>query len=126
MNRKLLSFIMLALLSISLFAGCGNTPDSAEPEATLPPGISKPEGSVVSTDPPIVEGRITKLTKDEIHLSVQNVEWVLMQGERVKLTLEKFAEKDIEVRTGTFVRLYYEQNDAGERVATQLERVTVN
>ncbi len=123
--NKIITLILLFLLSLSVLAGCGSPADS-EPEATLPPGISKPEGAVISTDPKIVTGRITKLTDKAMYLSVQKVEWELELGEEALFTLEKFAENNIEIRKGTFVKVYYEENEAGKRVAGRIERVTAN
>ncbi len=122
--NKLITVLLLSL-ALGLLSGCGNAPDT-EPEATLPPGITKPEGAVISTDPKIVTGRITKLTDKTMCLSVQNVEWELVLGEEALFTLEKFAEHNVEVRKGTFVKVYYEENESGKREAGRIERVTAN
>ncbi len=121
--NKLLTVILISL-TLFLCSGCG-APADTEPEATLPPGITKPEGSVLSTDPKIVCGRITKLTDKVMCISVQNVEWELTLGEEALYTLEKFAEYNIEVRKGTFVKVYYEE-ESGKRIAGRIERVTAN
>lgn len=116
--------LALLLACILLLSGC--TVTKIEPQATLQPGISKPEGAIVSTDPKIVEGRITKLTKDTICISVQKVDWELSLTEHAAWEVEQLNEKGIEIMVGTFVMIYYDELEDGTRQATRVERVRMN
>ena len=119
--NKLVVLVLVCLLCLS---GC--TVTKVVPEATLQPGISKPEGGIVSTDPKIVEGRIKKLTKDSMTLSVQSVDWELALTEQAAWEIEKLNEKGVEIVVGTFVMAYYEELEDGTRQATRVERVRMN
>ena len=108
---------------VSLFSGCTK---EAEPEASIPPGITKPEGRIVSTDPKAIEGRVTKLTDKKIWVSVQGVDWELTLNEDTKAAIKKLAEHDIIIEKGTFVVVYYDVDEKDKRTATRIERLRVN
>lgn len=125
MNKRLLITITLCLMSAMALSGC-KLQVAKEPEATLPPGLTKTEGRIVSTDPKIVEGRVTKLTDKAMCITVQGVEWELLLSEESKFILQKFEENGDAIVTGTYVMIYYEENENGQRVAGKINRVIVN
>jgi len=116
--------VILLLLTLMLLPMCGCM--QSAPEATLPPGITKPEGSVISMNPPVVEGRVTKLTDDHIFLSVQGVEWKLELDDKAEWEIKRYKELDMPVLVGSFVMIYYEEDEDGEREATRIEHVEMN
>lgn len=120
--NKIVLFLCALALCLPL-GGCGGGMGA---EATLPPGITKPEGGIVSTNPKIVEGRITRLTEDEISLSVQGVEWRMELADEAQAMLARYKELEVDIRKGTFVMAYYEEDDDGERDVTRIERVEMN
>lgn len=124
MHKKVLSMLLLPLLMFALSA-CGGQ-KKAEAEATLPPGITNPEGGVTSTDPKAVEGRVTKITDNAITLKVQGVEWNLALTEHTKWEAERFAELEMPIVKGSFLLVYYEETEDGNRQATKLEHLSVN
>ncbi len=121
-KRSLACFLLLVSLA-SLFGGCT---DKTEPEASIPPGITKPEGRIVSTDPKAIEGRVTKLTDKKIWVSVQGVDWELTLNEDARFAIKKLAEHDIVIEKGTFVVVYYDVDEKDNRTATRIERLRVN
>lgn len=123
MNKRLCLLFVLSLLMLPL-GGCAL--QFGEVEATLPPGITQPEGSIVSTNPKVVEGRIKKLTDDDIVISVQGVDWKMELSDHAQYMVKRFNELDIPVKKGTFVMAYYEEEVDGEREVTRIEVVESN
>lgn len=114
---------MILLTCLSLFTGCG---EKTEPEAYVPPGITKPEGRIVSSDPKAIEGRVTKLTDKKIWVSVQGVDWELNMNDDAQFMIKKLAEHDIIIEKGSFVVVYYDIEEDGSRTATRIERLRAN
>ncbi|MGN1058837.1 MAG: hypothetical protein ACI4QW_00270 [Clostridia bacterium] len=128
MNKKFRSFgkgIMLAAccLCVLQLAACGT---ASEPEATIPPGITNPDGGVVSTNPNMLEGRVVKLSKNSITLMVQKVEWKMSLSEKAQAEVARFAELDMPIKEGGFVIAYYENKEDGGREVTRLEHLNAN
>ncbi len=123
MNKKNL-FILMLLLFVLLFSACGN--QSSLPEATLSPDITNPAGGVFLTDKTAVEGRVTKINDKEIVLKVQGVEWELALTEHTKWEVERFAEVDMPIVTGSMMLVYYEETEDGVLQATKLEHLRTN
>ncbi|MBE7022387.1 MAG: hypothetical protein E7414_04145 [Ruminococcaceae bacterium] len=118
--------IMMFICVLGLCLPLGGCRGSMGAEATLPPGITKPEGGIVSTNPKIVEGRITRLTDDEISLNVQGVTWNMELSDEAQGMLARYKELKVDIRKGTFVMAYYEEENDGEREVTRIERVEMN
>ncbi|MBE7036235.1 MAG: hypothetical protein E7403_02960 [Ruminococcaceae bacterium] len=123
MGKKLISMMLLLIFCIAL-PGCSEKKEP-EPEATLAPGITRPEGGIESTDPPIVTGQVTEVKDDKIILNVQNVEWELLLNDHTQWEKQRFAELEMPIIKGSFLRVYYEEAD-GKRTATKLEHLKVN
>ncbi|MBE7010928.1 MAG: hypothetical protein E7418_05505 [Ruminococcaceae bacterium] len=122
--NKGISLCLVILLCLPVLAGCALQIE--EPMATLAPGITKPEGGIVSTNPKVVEGRILKLEKDEITLEVQGVKWNMDLTEEAQKMLKRYDELGIEIRKGTFVMAYYREDLDRDREVTRIERVESN
>ena len=123
MSKKFLACFLLTISLATLLGGCSENP---APEASIPPGITKPEGRIVSTNPKAIEGRVTKLTDKKIWVSVQGVDWELTLNEDTKNSIKKLAEHDIIIEKGTFVVVYYDVDEKDKRTATRIERLRVN
>ncbi|MBQ4517041.1 MAG: hypothetical protein II997_00470 [Clostridia bacterium] len=123
MGKKIISMLLLLIFCIA-FSGCGGD-QSSEPSATLAPGIQHPEGEIESRNPPIVTGRVIRVDDEKIVLSVQNVEWELLLNDHTKWEKQRFAELEMPVLKGSFMRIYYEEIE-GNRTATKLEHVKAN
>ncbi|MBR7164317.1 MAG: hypothetical protein IKD21_05050 [Clostridia bacterium] len=130
MTKKIMTIALILLLSAccvvsGVFLLDAPIADSGEPEATLPPGITKPEGRIISTNPKIVEGKITKLTEKKMCISVQNVEWELQLDETSRNIVNRLNELGVEIKKGTFVNVHYKEEN-GNRIATNVMRVESN
>lgn len=129
MIKKVITIFLILLLSACCVVGgfwilgTDNTADEAE--APIPPGITKPEGRVISASPKIVEGRITKLTDKKMCISVQGVEWELILDETGCTTIQRLNELGVEIVKGTFVTVHYKEEN-GTRTATKIMRLESN
>ncbi len=117
---KSIVLLLLTLMMLLPVSGC------IPRKASLPPGVTNPEGGVISMNPPAVEGRVTKLTEDHIYLMVQGVEWKLELDDKTEWEIKRYKELDMPVMVGSFLMVYYEEDEDGEREATRIEHVTVN
>ena len=122
MDKKIISIFLLLVLCLS-FVGCQGR-DSG-PTATLAPGIKDAAGGIESTNPPIVTGRVVAVDDDKIVLKVQGVEWELLLNDHTKWEKQRFAELEMPVLKGSFMRIYYEEGN-GKRTATKLEHMKAN
>lgn len=122
MAKKIVSMFLLFIFCIS-FSGCQK--EETGPNATLAPGIQRTEGEIESTNPPIVTGRVEQVDDEKIVLKVQGVEWELLLNDHTKWEKQRFAELEMPVLKGSFMRIYYEENQ-GKRTATKLEHMKVN
>ena len=130
MIKKILTVLIILLIGAAcviagIFLLSPNDKPTPEPEVPLPPGITRPEGRVISTNPKIVEGRITKLTDNEVCISVQKVEWSIVLDETSRTIVNTLNEKGVEIRKGTFVCIHYKEEN-GKRIATNVLRVDSN
>ncbi len=123
MNKKIHFLLVLSLFTL-LLGGCNLR--FGEAEATLPPSITNPEGGIISMNPKVVEGRIKKLTDDNLILTVQGVDWKMELSDKAQYMIERLNEAGIEVKKGTFVMAYYDEESDGEREITRIEVVKSN
>ncbi len=122
MTKKILCALLLSAMMLGSTACAGG----GDPEASIPPGITHPEGGVVSTNPMGIQGRVTKLKKDKMEVKVQGVTWKFELPEQIQKDIIRLAEFDIVIEEGTFVVVYYEENENGKRVVTRIERLEAN
>ncbi len=122
MNKRFFLVLMLLVCALS-FSACG---ELFEPTATLAPTVTRTEGGIVSTRPPAVEGRVSRIKDDTIFLKVEGVEWELVLNEQTKWEMERFAELDMPISKGSMLIVYYREQADGVRVATKLEHVKSN
>lgn len=122
MIKKLFLLCLLPILCLS-FSGCQNKEEG--PTATMPPGITHTEGGIESTEPPIVTGRVVSVDDNKIVLKVQGVDWELLLNDQTKWEKQRFAELEMPVLKGSFMRIFYEERD-DKRTATKLEHLKVN
>ncbi len=125
MFKKLFALCALLALCGTCFTGCKLNVEPS-PTPTVPPGISKPEGRVVSMEPPTIEGRITKLTENKVWVMVQGVEWELVLNERAQFTIKKLAEYGTIIEKDSFVIVVYDIGEDGTRTANRIELLHVN
>lgn len=122
MVKKLFLLCLLPILCLS-FSGCQNKEEGQT--ATMPPGITHAEGGIESTEPPIVTGRVVSVDDNKIVLKVQGVDWELLLNDQTKWEKQRFAELEMPVLKGSFMRIFYEEKD-DKRTATKLEHLKVN
>ena len=105
---------LLILLCVCLvLSGC-SAKTTDEPVPTLSPKITHPEGVWYDTKPPMVEGVVTKITKDKIVLSVENEDVKLTLSKRAKEEIDIFKEKhNMEVKVGSFLQVKYIETEKG-------------
>ncbi len=125
MFKKVLSIAFCLTLCVAIFSGCGEKA-TPTPTASVPPGITKPEGRILTLDPPIIEGRVTKLTEKKIWVMIQGVEWELNLNDEAKDAIKKLAKNDIVIEKDTFVVVYYNNEENGSKTATGIERLRSN
>lgn len=129
MIKKIITIFLILLLSACCVGagfwilGAGNI--AGETEDTIPPGITKTEGRIISTNPKIIEGRITKLTDEKMYISIQGVEWELVLDETGRKTVQRLNELGVKIVKGTFVTIHYKEED-GKRIATKIMRLESN
>jgi len=128
MIKKILTIaIVLILGAACVLAGwflLKNPAGIQEPEATLAPGITKAEGQILSENH--VQGRITGLTEDTIHINIQNVDWEFSLNDYTKYAIDRLNELGVEIRKGTMVDIEFETGENGQRTATNIMRTEMN
>ncbi len=129
MIKKIITIFLILLLSACCVGAgfwiLGTSSTADETVAPIPPGITKPEGRIVSANPKIVEGRITKLTDKKMCISVQGVEWELVLDDTGRKTVQRLNEVGVEIVKGTFVTIHYKEEN-GKRIATKIMRLEAN
>jgi len=92
-----------------------------------PPGITKPEGEIFSTDPPAVSGRVVKISDESITIMVENVKWKMDLSEQAQKEKARFAELDMPIQKDDYVIAYYDlDQEQDKRTVTRLEILHVN
>ena len=126
--------ILTLLTVLVLCAACAVTgffildiPARSTAEENTQPGVMVTDGRIVDATSRIknIEGKISKLTKKEMHVMIQGVEWKLVLTEEIRDEIQKMNEKGIEIKKGTYVSVFYEVvND--DRVVTRVLRLVSN
>ena len=128
MIKKILTIIIVLVLGAAcVLAGYFILKKPAtiqEPEATLGPNITKTEGQIISENH--VQGRITELTEDTMHITIQNVDWDFSLNDYTKYAIARLNELGVEIRRGTMVDVEFQTNENGQRVATNIMRTEMN
>ena len=122
--NKILAVLMIGVCCTGALTGCANS--SANDLGPVPPGISIPEGRIVSTTPKVLEARILKISAKKMTLLVQGVEWDMTLSEKVQSDIKRYAELDMPMEVGGFVVAYYEETEDGKRQITRLEHLNSN
>ena len=122
-------FLMTAICIMCFLSGCSNSDYSttpAGPTATVPPGITKPKGAMYDSNPPMMEGIVTSLTKDKIIISVEGKNWDFYLSDRAKEELGIYKEKfETPIVPGSFIQIKYEKLANG-LTANNISFVTAN
>lgn len=120
MSKRITAFLSVILCFI-LLTGC-----NANFTPEVPEGITNPDGGIMSTNPPIVEGWIVKISKDKITIMVDKVEWDMKLDEQVQKNVKRFAELDMPMKRGGYVLAQYELLEDGTRLVNRLEHLNAN
>ena len=103
--NKMIHFLLVLSLSALFLSGCHLPFGGAE--ATLPP-------------------RIKKISGDKVTLTVDGVDWNMELSDAAEAMVTTLNKAGVEVKKGTFVMAYYEEDDDGEREVTRIEVVQSN
>ncbi len=130
MIKKIITIAIILLLGAAcviagfLILDNKNTDDIA---AIPQPGVTITEGRVLQGTGSIrhVEGKITKLTKNKMFLSVQGVDWEMTLPEEAQNMITRMNELGIEVKVGTLVTIQYTLLNE-ERIVKSLARLDNN
>ncbi len=130
MIKKILTiFVILLIGAACVVSGflILDKKDSEESAKNEQPGVTITDGRVLAGTGQIkhVEGKITKLTKKKLFLSVQGVDWEMTLPEEAYNNIERMNELGIEVKVGTLVTVQYTLLNE-ERVVKSLARLDNN
>lgn len=131
--RKFISFTIIIVIIQTVLIGCAKNTEqpSSSPtptlSATISPKITHPEGRVIESNPPGVEGMVTELTDKNIKVKVLDEIWSFSLSENAVREIGIFNkdENNKRIVSGTFVIVNYEEKDT-EKVAQKIEILISN
>lgn len=120
------TFLIISLIIICLLSGCKDSDQysaPAGPTPTIPPGITKTKGVRYDT---LMEGVVTKITKEKIFVSVEGKNWEFTLSDRAKEEMKIYDEKyNTPVVHGSYIQVKYEKLATG-LIANNISFVTAN